>query len=80
MDVTVVDISGVPAVEEGDEATLIGAQGAEVISVDEVADLADTISYEILTGLTGRLPRVWSDVRRSESPTESKEGPALERH
>jgi len=62
MDVTVVDISGVPAVEEGDEATLIGAQGEETISLDEVADLADTISYEVLTGLTGRLPRVWIDA------------------
>jgi alanine racemase len=61
MDVTVVDISGVPAVQEGDEATLIGTQGAEAISLDEVAGLADTISYEILTGLTRRLPRVWSD-------------------
>lgn len=61
MDVTVVDISGVPAVQEGDEATLIGAQGAEAISLDEVAGLADTISYEILTGLTPRLPRVWAD-------------------
>jgi alanine racemase len=29
--------------------------------VDEVAELAGTISYEILTGFTGRLPRVWMD-------------------
>lgn len=62
MDVTVVDITGVPEVEEGDEATLIGTQGAETISLDEVAALAGTISYEILTGLTPRLPRVWSDA------------------
>lgn len=67
MDVTVVDITGVPAVEEGDAATLIGTQGAEAISLDEVASLAGTISYEILTGLTPRLPRVWSDVEEGPS-------------
>ena len=61
MDVTVVDISGVPEVDEGDVATLIGSQGESAITLDEVAGLARTISYEILTGLTGRLPRVWSD-------------------
>lgn len=75
MDVTVVDISGVPAVEEGDEAILIGTQGVETISLDEVAGLADTISYEILTGLTPRLPRVWSDGR-SVPPMQRKEGPS----
>lgn len=67
MDVTVVDITGVPAVAEGDMATLIGTQGAETISLDEVAGLAGTISYEILTGLTPRLPRVWSDVEEGPS-------------
>ncbi|NNF14337.1 MAG: alanine racemase [Gemmatimonadetes bacterium] len=67
MDVTVVDITGVPAVVEGDVATLIGTQGAETISLDEVAGLAGTISYEILTGLTPRLPRVWSDVEEGPS-------------
>lgn len=65
MDVTVVDISDVPEVTEGDVATLIGSQDASVISLDEVAGLAETISYEILTGLTPRLPRVWSDESRS---------------
>lgn len=65
MDVTVVDISDVPEVTEGDVATLIGSQGASAISLDEVAGLAETISYEILTGLTPRLPRVWSDESRS---------------
>jgi alanine racemase len=59
MDVTVVDCSGVPDVTEGDVATLIGADGDERITVDDVAGQAGTISYEILTGLTKRLPRVW---------------------
>ena len=60
MDVTVVDITGVPGVRTGDVATLVGADGQEEITVDEVATLAGTISYEVLTGLTRRLPRVWT--------------------
>ena len=61
MDVTVVDISGVEAAREGDIATLVGSQGACERTLDEVAAEAGTISYEVLTGLTGRLPRVWTD-------------------
>ncbi len=59
MDVTVVDITGLSAVEIGDVATLIGTDGEERITLDGVAELAGTISYEILTGLTPRLPRIW---------------------
>ena len=58
MDMTVVDVTGVPEVTAGDAATFIGADGEEEILVDEVAAQAGTISYEILTGLTPRLPRL----------------------
>ena len=61
MDVTVVNIGAAGGVGVGDVATLIGRDGAEEITVDEVAALAGTISYEVLTGLTRRLPRIWSD-------------------
>jgi alanine racemase len=61
MDVTVVDITDVEAAREGDVATLIGSDGDLVRTVDEVAAEAGTISYEVLTGLTDRLPRVWTD-------------------
>ena len=61
MDVTVVDITGRDDVRVGDVATLIGEDGQGAISLEEVADLAGTINYEVLTGLTPRLPRVWSD-------------------
>mgnify|MGYP006183721455 CR=1 FL=1 len=60
MDVTVVNITGILGVAEGTVATLIGEQDGASISVDEVAKAAGTISYEVLTGLTGRLPRVWA--------------------
>tara|TARA_B100000809_G_scaffold253854_1_gene290362 strand:- start:1699 stop:1986 length:288 start_codon:yes stop_codon:yes gene_type:complete len=59
MDMTVVDITGAGGVEVGDAATLIGTDGDGVITLDEVADLAGTISYEILTGFTARMPRIW---------------------
>jgi len=59
MDMTVVDITGVDRVELGDTATLIGSDGDLSLTLDEVADLAGTISYEILTSFTARMPRVW---------------------
>jgi alanine racemase len=57
MDMTVVDVTGLAGVRSGDEVLLIGRSGDEEITVDEVAQRAETISYEILTGLTPRLPR-----------------------
>ena len=62
MDMTVVDISDLPGVRVGDVATLLGEEGRETITVDEVAGLAGTISYEILVGFTRRLPRVWTGL------------------
>lgn len=61
MDMTAVNISGLDGVQPGSVATLIGADGRERITIDEVAGLAGTISYEVLTGFTTRLPRIWMD-------------------
>ena len=61
MDVTVVDLTELSEARVGDVATLIGRDGGEEITVDEVAARCGTISYEILTGLTRRLPRVYVD-------------------
>ncbi|HYR10429.1 MAG TPA: alanine racemase [Longimicrobium sp.] len=61
MDMTVVDLTEVPGAHAGDVATLIGRDGGEAIGVDEVAAKVGTISYEILTGLGTRLPRVYVD-------------------
>lgn len=59
MDVTVVEISRVPHARAGDIVTFMGCDRDEEITVEEVADHAGTINYEVLTGLTGRLPRIW---------------------
>jgi len=45
-------------IEIGDEVVLIGTQGNETISVYEIAELAQTIPYEITTGITKRVPRI----------------------
>ena len=60
MDLTVVDISDLSGVRVGDVATFLGTDGREKITLDEIAELAGTISYEILTGFTPRLPRIWA--------------------
>jgi len=57
MDMTVVDMADLEA-EPGEIVTFVGREGDAEITVDEVAERAGTISYEILTGLTTRLPRV----------------------
>jgi alanine racemase len=57
MDQTAIDITGVSAVREGDEVVLIGRQVSDEITPGEVADWAGTISYEVLCGLTARVPR-----------------------
>ncbi len=59
MDMTTANISGVEGVRVGDVATLIGRDGEEAVSIEEVAGWAGTIPYEILTGLGARLPRIW---------------------
>ena len=58
MDMTVVDVTAVPDAQEGEVATFIGRDAGEEILLDDVAAQAGTIGYEILTGLTPRLPRV----------------------
>ena len=61
MDVTVLDVSEVDGIRVGDVVTFFGEDGGETITLEEVAGHARTINYEILTGLTRRLPRTWTD-------------------
>lgn len=58
MDVTVAELGAAPGAREGDVATLIGEDGGEAITVDDVAARAGTIAYEVLTRLGPRLPRI----------------------
>jgi alanine racemase len=67
MDMTVVDLTDVQGAREGDVATLIGRDGDAEITLDEVAGQAGTISYEVLTGLTARLPRSYVGAAAADS-------------
>ncbi len=59
MDTTLVDVTALRGrVNTGDEAVLIGSQGHERVSADELAQRLGTISYEIVTGISSRVPRV----------------------
>ena len=59
MDQMMVDVTDVPGCAAGDEVVLLGAQGGEAISADEMAAWADTISYEILLAPSARVPRTY---------------------
>ena len=61
MDQMMVDVTDVPGVAVGDEAVLIGRQGSEQITADDLAEKADTISYEILLSISDRVPRVYEE-------------------
>ncbi len=67
MDLTMIDVSEVPNVAVGDEVVLIGHQGGAVISADAVAETLGTINYEVVSALTGRVPRVYKEAGRYES-------------
>jgi len=60
MDMCLVDVSGVPGVSVGDEAVLLGRQGDENVSAEELARLSGTISYEIYCAVGARVPRVYA--------------------
>ncbi len=61
MDITLIDVTGIPGVEVGDEVILIGSRGKRSITAWDHASLAMTIPYEILTGLSKRLPRRYTE-------------------
>ena len=60
MDITVVGLETTDNIEIGDEVILIGKQGDEEITVDEIAEKADTIPYEILTQIGKRVKRIYA--------------------
>jgi alanine racemase len=59
MDMCMVDLSDIPDVAVDDEVVIIGRQGEEEISADELAELCGTNNYEILCGISARVPRLY---------------------
>ncbi|MEE4363979.1 MAG: alanine racemase [Desulfotignum sp.] len=56
MDFTMIDVGHIPDAAVGDEVVVMGTRGNETVSADELADLTGTINYEVVAGLTSRLP------------------------
>lgn len=61
MDMMMVDVTDVPGAGVGDEVTLIGRDAEEQIGVDDVASWAGTLNYEIVCGISKRVPRIYRE-------------------
>ncbi|MDP2157694.1 MAG: alanine racemase [Nitrospirota bacterium] len=59
MDMTMLDVTDVPTVSEGDEVVILGRQGAEMITATELAQRINTIPYEILTSMGTRARKAY---------------------
>jgi alanine racemase len=61
MDQMMVDVTAIPGVKAGDLATLMGRDGTDFLSAEELAAWGETISYEVLLSGTGRVRRLWTN-------------------
>lgn len=59
MDVSMVDVTDVPAAAPGDEVVIFGTRDGVELSIDEMAKRGHTISYEILTNISPRVRRIF---------------------
>ncbi len=59
MDYIMADVTDIKDVEVGDQVVLYGRQGDQEISVDEIASLVGTITYEVTCAVSSRVPRVY---------------------
>ena len=58
MNIIMVDVTNIPAACIEDSVTLLGKDGPEEITADDLAKLAGTINYEITTRINERIPRI----------------------
>lgn len=59
MDQFMVSVDDIPEAKEGDEVTLIGRDGEEIITMEELGALSGRFNYEFACGLSKRIPRVY---------------------
>ncbi len=64
MDQFMVDVTQVKEAALGDEVTLVGKDGDEFLSVEEVADLAGSFNYELLCNIGKRVPRIYQSNKK----------------
>lgn len=58
MNITMVDVTDIEGVQVSDEVVLLGRQGEESVTAEELASIAGTINYEILSRISGHIPRI----------------------
>ena len=59
MDQLMVDVTHIPGVSVGDQVTLIGRDGDEVITIEEISAAAGSFNYEFACGISRRVPRIY---------------------
>lgn len=59
MDQFMVDVTEIPNVKEGDSVTLVGVDGAETITVEELANESYSFNYEFVCDISKRVPRIY---------------------
>ena len=59
MDQMMVDVTDIPDVRRGDRVTLVGRDGDEAITVEQIAAAADSFNYEFVCGISRRVPRLY---------------------
>ena len=68
MDQIMVDVTALPDIAPGEEAVLLGRQGVEEITANDLAERAGTIAWDIFTGIGTRVARVPFDSAVSSAP------------
>ena len=59
MDLTMLDVGHIPDVTVDDEVVILGRQGDEAITADEIAGVLGTINYEVVTAISARVQRIF---------------------
>jgi alanine racemase len=75
MDCLAVDVTDVPGVGPDDEFVLLGRDGVERITAADLARTRNTIAWEVLSGMSARLSRVYYPAAGSGAPGSTPEGP-----
>ena len=59
MDQMMVDVTAIPETQPGDRVTLVGTDGDETITMEQIAAAADSFNYEFVCGISRRVPRIY---------------------
>ena len=59
MDQMMVDVTEIPETQPGDRVTLVGTDGEETITMEQISAAADSFNYEFVCGISRRVPRIY---------------------